>query len=1312
KVATDDTRLDVAPTETAYIPVDLARSQMQRVVHDMHELKAEHARKLGAVVERFSAIEAATKAHYEAFVVELKRRTLERIQQHKYQYGLLQQTSEEAKKNAMEQIQSLSESIRALQLQHTEQLSMWEQEREASAYEHKTIVAQLRQAYETEQSRLIANAKAEKELADQYVARCSMQLEDCPQLKDPVPTTPSSPRPIEGTLVVHTILPNIVNDAIYQRDLAHMQQELQNAKEQARETQEAFNTLVVEHQVSAVLNEIVSSIAASTTPRQTVQNKIQRLLQTNLEPPKEYDHLVECEMNMEDLKVELDQLKALSAEIHQNKISAKQKIKDWLTEFQTIHQREPTLSDKAQVKDLYVAFKQAEDKYNQIKTQVTSTREKYQDKIAQVEALQNSENMKKFPHHALVAHLRSALDEAHAKLDAITRTPRTPLNHSTRARQNTPASKPTEFEQRPPPQESALIKENSTKSLLLPVSSSTGELKLSNEESIQRQVNGLLEEKQMSEMKLELAPPHKNASSSTTDENDSLDSETMQRQSLQTEPPVTKYLPSEAPKDHIGDSKDADGDNKIIQPQEYVSQDKQKLCAVITEDSIPKEAATQLKLKLIIDPEIEHLRQAIANEHTLASQMKETQLALQEELLSWRWHFQIQEESQSTSEEVEEEELNEVTDNEAFPPVAETKTPIRDAVATCKAAIEAGKIAWNQGDKIKCHSILLEASENTVSAILGAEATQNIQNALTEAETMVPAKAAVVLRKALDAFVTTTAVEAPQTKLMRQTTPSETSSPNANSKVVNEYKQKLKVVESKWKADRVKINQLEQALSKASNSSKISKDDSGGNERVWTKKLADAEKKAQKVLDDAQTQASRQIQALRSELDQATAKTTQLTAQVQELTTTISTLRGQTSQMSQMESEMSKLREEAATASTLSTNLKNLTDQYAHLEAQYKEEQALRKKYYNTIEDMKGKIRVYCRCRPMSSSELERGCNSCVRFFTLEVETSRGPRSFTYDAVFNPSHSQDQVFEDTKHLLQSALDGYNVCIFAYGQTGSGKTFTMTGTESHPGITRRLINLMFALKDSQPNQTVTYEASMLELYNDQLIDLLAQLEPGYKDDKAQKLDIKKNEKGMVVVTNSVLKPCTSAEGTLKLFDAANKKRQVGATKMNAESSRSHSVFTILIENFNKTTKQTSVGKLSLVDLAGSERAGKTGATAERLKEAQAINKSLSALGDVISALSTNEKFIPYRNNKLTQLMQDSLGGNAKTLMFVNISPADYNQEETQTSLSYASRVKLITNQANKNSDSEEVAKLKQIIKQLKAGEDVDLNAAIE
>jgi hypothetical protein len=152
--------------------------------------------------------------------------------------------------------------------------------------------------------------------------------------------------------------------------------------------------------------------------------------------------------------------------------------------------------------------------------------------------------------------------------------------------------------------------------------------------------------------------------------------------------------------------------------------------------------------------------------------------------------------------------------------------------------------------------------------------------------------------------------------------------------------------------------------------------------------------------------------------------------------------------------------------------------------------------------------------------------------------------------------------------------------------------------------------------------------------------------------------------------------------------------------------------VLVSSFNFSTKKTAVGKLSLVDLAGSERVGKTGATKDRLKEAQSINKSLSALGDVISALSTNQKFIPYRNNKLTMLMQDSLGGNAKTLMFVNISPADYNVDETQTSLTYASRVKLITNDAAKNQENAEVTKLKAIIKDLRAGGTGELDDAAD
>jgi hypothetical protein len=300
------------------------------------------------------------------------------------------------------------------------------------------------------------------------------------------------------------------------------------------------------------------------------------------------------------------------------------------------------------------------------------------------------------------------------------------------------------------------------------------------------------------------------------------------------------------------------------------------------------------------------------------------------------------------------------------------------------------------------------------------------------------------------------------------------------------------------------------------------------------------------------------------------------------------------------------------------------------------------------------------------------------------------------------------VFDDTKHLIQSAIDGYNVCVFAYGQTGSGKTFTMSGNAEYPGVTPRAVAEIYKIAaEQEATMSMTVKCYFVELYNDKLVDLFHVMKHGRKEE-GPKLDIKKNAQGMVVLGNVQYMSAADSAELLVLFDKGNKCRSVGSTKMNSESSRSHSIFAVLLECYNKTTKKTSVGKFSLIDLAGSERVGKTGATADRLKEAQSINKSLSALGDVISALSTNEKFIPYRNNKLTQLMQDSLGGNAKTLMFVNISPADYNVDETQTSLTYASRVKLITNDANKNQESEQVAKLKKIIAELKAGRDVDLD----
>ena len=193
---------------------------------------------------------------------------------------------------------------------------------------------------------------------------------------------------------------------------------------------------------------------------------------------------------------------------------------------------------------------------------------------------------------------------------------------------------------------------------------------------------------------------------------------------------------------------------------------------------------------------------------------------------------------------------------------------------------------------------------------------------------------------------------------------------------------------------------------------------------------------------------------------------------------------------------------------------------------------------------------------------------------------------------------------------------------------------------------------------------------------------------------------------VYVTNLQVREAKSPADLMRIFEEGSKNRHVASTNMNAESSRSHLVIGIIIESINKTNGNVLKGKLSLVDLAGSERVAKTGATAEQLKEANSINKSLSALGDVISALSTEQSFIPYRNNKLTQLMQDSLGGNAKTLMFVNISPADYNADETVISLTYASRVKLITNDASKNADNKEIARLKGVIAKLKMGEKVE------
>eukprot|EP00762_Andalucia_godoyi_P005260 ANDGO_06763.mRNA.1 Kinesin-like calmodulin-binding protein homolog len=422
---------------------------------------------------------------------------------------------------------------------------------------------------------------------------------------------------------------------------------------------------------------------------------------------------------------------------------------------------------------------------------------------------------------------------------------------------------------------------------------------------------------------------------------------------------------------------------------------------------------------------------------------------------------------------------------------------------------------------------------------------------------------------------------------------------------------------------------------------------------------------------------------------------------------------GASRELAALQKALEDEQKKAAEATVLADQVVGLKKEKALLEAALKDEQVLRKKLHNEIEDMKGKIRVYCRVRPLSKTEVERGDTPAVAYpdeFTIKVVPKN--REFIYDRVFPPDCSQSEVFEDTQHLIQSAVDGFNVCVFAYGQTGSGKTFTIAGDQKNPGIVPRAMSTLYAkLNELESKGLATYTVScyMLELYNDNLFDLF--LEKKQRVDPP-KLDIKKDTKGLVVVAGSTIRDAPTYEILEKLYYDGTSTRHTRATDMNATSSRSHLVFSILIEVTNKETKAVSKGKLSLVDLAGSERLSKTNITdPQGVLEAKSINKSLTALGDVISALSTGEAFIPYRNNKLTMLMSDSLGGNAKTLMFVNLSPADYNTDETLTSLQYAARVKLITNDASKNNESKEIARLQEIIKKLKSGERVEDAAEI-
>jgi chromosome segregation ATPase len=535
-----------------------------------------------------------------------------------------------------------------------------------------------------------------------------------------------------------------------------------------------------------------------------------------------------------------------------------------------------------------------------------------------------------------------------------------------------------------------------------------------------------------------------------------------------------------------------------------------------------------------------------------------------------------------------------------------------------------------------------------------------------------------------------------------------------NSRAADKVKateKKLKEAEQQLKEAKSKSSRLEQQVAKLEAAAEDKGASAGGDARL-KKELEELKKHKKKQDEETEKAHAKAVRALEKDLEELRGEAAARAIEAAALKEEAKELRLKAGSADALAKENVSLHEERDALAQKAVQLDAATKDKEAMEALYKEEQALRKKYFNMMEDMKGKIRVFARCRPFATYEKERGCQQAVTIsdeYTVEVETAKGqPKQFVFDRVFGPDATQAQVFGDTQNLIQSAMDGYNVCVFAYGQTGSGKTWTMVGSKEQPGIVRASVREVFKYKrdnEQAGRNRVDVRLYMLELYLDNLVDLLysviKKVDRNSVPAEPPHLEIKKDKGGTIFVKGAQLITVDNEEELVDYFERANAARHTSATKMNAGSSRSHLIFSLVLENLDLASKKTSVGKLSLVDLAGSERQDKTGAEGEQLKEAQSINMSLSALGDVISALSTNEAFVPYRNNKLTQLMSDSLGGNAKTLMFVNISPADYNSPETASSLTYAARVKLITNDANKSEHNEELAMLRKIVREMKA-----------
>nr|XP_033492248.1 kinesin-like protein KIFC1 [Epinephelus lanceolatus] len=365
--------------------------------------------------------------------------------------------------------------------------------------------------------------------------------------------------------------------------------------------------------------------------------------------------------------------------------------------------------------------------------------------------------------------------------------------------------------------------------------------------------------------------------------------------------------------------------------------------------------------------------------------------------------------------------------------------------------------------------------------------------------------------------------------------------------------------------------------------------------------------------------------------------------------------------------------------------VRSLKDTVVQQKDELHEGEMERRRLHNTIQELKGNIRVFCRVRPLLEGGLSKHIQlsasdnkSMTLAKTEESHTGKTADTqknynFSFDRVFGPQASQQEIFEEISLLVQSALDGYNVCCFAYGQTGSGKTYTMEGNEFDEtrGVIPRAVKQIFKAAEKLGAQgwEFSFTASFVEIYNETLRDLLYT----GKASKRPEHEIRKSTNNEITITNLTYEKVSNEDQVLGLIMLAGQNRSTAQTAQNDRSSRSHSVFQLDIEGVNVGRDVKCKSTLCMVDLAGSERMLKSQSQGERFKEMTAINGSLSNLGIVIAALANKESYIPYRNSKLTYLLQGCLGGNSKTLMFVNIAPEPDSFGETLNSLRFASKV---------------------------------------